>query len=113
MLDTLSDVMSVKSLSDDGLRVGGYLIAFGDAAHPDLTGEYFTPRTDLCLDLFPIRPIFYDHGLDTAIKAAPVGVIDTLRTDEIGVWCEAQLDRHHRYLGAIQRLVARGALGCF
>jgi|GEM_PF-398390 len=109
--DRMPDLFSVKALSDDGTRIGGYVIVFGSAAAPDLTGDYFTPQTDLCLDLFPVRPVFYDHGLDSAIKTAPVGVIDTLRADSVGVWCEAQLDRHHRYLAAIQQLIGKGALG--
>ena len=80
--DRMPDLFSVKALSDDGTRIGGYVIVFGSAAAPDLTGDYFTPQTDLCLDLFPVRPVFYDHGLDSAIKTAPVGVIDTLRAPD-------------------------------
>ncbi len=102
---------AVKSLSEDGSRIGGYLIVWGSPQARDLQGEWFTPETDLCLDLYPLRPIFYDHGADRTIKATMIGVIDTLKADEVGLWCEGQLDRHNRYVRAVQQLVAKGALG--
>lgn len=99
---------ALKTLGED--RVGGYLVVWGDASHPDLHGEYFTPQTDLALDWFPRRPVLYHHGLDGTVKAALVGAIDTLRADEVGLWAEAQLDLRQRYVRAVRDLVTRGML---
>ncbi len=99
---------AVKSLGS--ARVGGYLVVWGDADHRDLHGEYFTPQTDLALDWYAHRPVLYHHGLDGAVKAALVGVIDTLRRDEVGLWAEAQLDLRQHYVRAVRDLVERGLL---
>jgi len=93
-----------------GPRVGGYLIIWGSAKNLDLHGEYFTEETELGLNAYDRRPVFYQHGLDATLKADIIGHIDTLRADEIGVWAEAQLEMHKRYVDAVNDLVIRGAL---
>ncbi len=100
--------IAVKALGAD--RVGGYLVVWGGPAQTDLHGEYFTPQTDLALDWFERRPVLYHHGLDGALKAALIGVIDTLVPDATGLWAEAQLDLRRRYVRAVRDLVERGAL---
>ena len=102
---------AVKTLDAEEGRVGGYLIVWGDPATRDLQGEYFTPDTDLGLAWYPYRPVLYHHGLDEAVKAEVIGVIDTLRADAVGLWAEAQLDLRQRYVGAVRRLIDRGVLG--
>ncbi len=99
---------AVKTLGED--RIGGYLLVWGDASRRDLHGEYFTPETELGLDWYERRPVLYHHGLDGALKAALLGVIDTLRADEIGLWAEARLDLRARFVRAVRDLVRRGAL---
>lgn len=101
--------LALKWIGDD--RVGGYLVLWGSPAQKDLTGEYFTPDTELGLDWYDRRPALYHHGLDGTMKASVIGVIDTLKTDDVGVWAEAQLDMRNRYVQAVQKLVDRGALG--
>ncbi len=101
---------AIKSLDAENGRVGGYLVVWGSAEQRDLQGEYFTPQTDLCLEWYPARPVLYHHGLDGSLKAAVIGVIDTLRVDEVGVWAEAQLDLRQRYVRTVQRLVDKGVL---
>ncbi|MFW5772081.1 MAG: phage major capsid protein [Phototrophicaceae bacterium] len=101
---------AAKSLDAASGRVGGYLIVWGSPAQRDLTGEYFTPETDIALDWFPQRPMLYQHGLDGTIRAAVIGTIDTLRVDEVGVWAEGQLDLRKRYVQAVQQLVEQGVL---
>ena len=101
---------TVKMIDERAGRVGGYLIAWGEAAQPDMQGEYFTPETDVGLDWYERRPVLYHHGLDGTLKAAVIGVIDRLAPDEMGLWAEAQLDLHKRYVRAVQRLVDQGAL---
>lgn len=98
----------LKSISEN--RFGGYLVIWGSPAQKDLTGEYFTPTTDLGLDWYPTRPALYHHGLDKAIKASLIGVIDTLQKDDTGVWAEAQINKANRYWKSIQDLIAKGKL---
>jgi len=102
---------SVKMLDAAEGRVGGYLIVWGTPQQRDLQGEYFTPETELGLDWFDRRPVLYHHGLDGQLKAAVIGVMDTITVDETGVWVEAQLDLRKRYVRAVQRLIDRGILG--
>lgn len=101
---------AVKALDEGSGRVGGYLIAWGGPQARDLHGEYFTHETALALDWFERRPALYHHGLDGTIKAALVGVIDTLRCDDLGLWAEAQLDLRERYVQAVYTLVQAGKL---
>ncbi len=101
---------TVKTLDGSAGRIGGYLLVWGEADRRDLQGEYFTPQTDVGLDWYERRPVLYHHGLDGALKAAVIGLIDTLQPDETGLWAEAQLDLRKRYVRAVQRLVERGVL---
>ena len=101
---------TVKTIDAPAGRIGGYLIRWGEPQRRDLQGEYFTPQTDVGLDWYEQRPVLYHHGLDGDLKAAVIGVIDTLKPDETGLWAEAQLDLHKRYVRAVQRLVDQGVL---
>ncbi|NWF69046.1 MAG: phage major capsid protein [Chloroflexi bacterium] len=101
---------AVKMLDAKEGRVGGYLVIWGSGQQRDLQGEYFTPQSDLGLAWYEKRPVLYHHGLDGELEAAVIGVIDTLKSDDTGVWAEAQLDLRRRYVRAVQRLVEKGAL---
>lgn len=101
---------AVKTLTSVD-RIGGYLLVYGSPAARDLAGDYFTPRTELGLDWYTRRPLLYHHGQDQGVGAALIGVIDTLKSDEIGLWCEAQLAANSRYRQAIRTLIDKGALG--
>ncbi|MCY4463993.1 MAG: phage major capsid protein [Chloroflexi bacterium] len=101
---------AVKMVDAPAGRIGGYLIVWGESRQRDLQGEYFTPQTDVGMDWYEQRPVLYHHGLDGSLKAAVIGVMDTLRADDTGLWAEAQLDLHKRYVRAVQRLVERGVL---
>lgn len=116
---------AVKSIGD-GTRVGGYLAVWGDPEHRDLQREYFTPETDFRLDLFPVRPAFYDHTLDPELQDMTLGMIDTIKADSKGLWAEATLDmerlsdpdtweaeqrrRRKEYMQRIRGMVERGEL---
>ncbi len=102
--------LAVKKL-DDGGRVGGYLVVWGDATRTDLQGEYFTPQTDLGLDWYPRRPVLYHHGLDGEVGPVLIGQIEAWQADETGLWVEAQLDLRSRWGRAVMELVEAGALG--
>lgn len=109
--DPVANPYAVKSLGND--RIGGYAVLFGDSTSTDLTGDYFTKSTDFWLnEIGPNRPMLYHHALETATKSDPVvGIWDTLRVDDLGVWAEGQLKRAHRYKKAVKQLVDAGALG--
>jgi phage head maturation protease len=106
---TLSHQGTAIKATGDG-KVGGYLVVFGDAKTKDLQGEYFTAKTDFAMDWFQLRPALYHHGLDGVLKTVPIGTITSLKVDEIGIWAEAQLDMHKRYVEAVAKLVKEGAL---
>ena len=101
---------TVEMIDAPAGRIGGYMLVWGEADRRDLQGEFFTPQTDVGLDWYEQRPVLYHHGLDGALKAAVIGVIDTLRPDDTGLWAEAQLDLHKRYVRAVRRLVDLGVL---
>lgn len=100
----------LKMLDAAAGRIGGYLVVWGNVAQRDLHGEYFTPQTDLGLSWYDQRPVLYHHGLNGELKAAVIGVMDTLKPDEVGLWAEAQLDTRLRYVRAVQRLIDKGIL---
>lgn len=97
---------AIKSLGNG--RVGGYLVAFGGK---DLEGEYFTPETEFCLDWYSQRPVLYHHGFDATLKTTAIGFVDSIKTDDVGLWAEAQLDLHNQYVMAVQDLIGKGVLG--
>lgn len=100
---------ALKALGDG--RVGGYLVVFGSPQQRDLQGEYFTPQTDFALHMYDRRPALYHHGLDGTLKGMVAGYIDVLKADDIGLWAEAQLDLHNRYVQTVNQLVNKGILG--
>ncbi|MBZ0281023.1 MAG: HK97 family phage prohead protease [Anaerolineae bacterium] len=102
---------TIKMLDEPAGRVGGYLVVWGSPDRRDLQGEYFAPDTELGLDWYSQRPMLYHHGLDGTMKAEVIGVIDTLRPDDTGIWAEAQLDLRKRYVQTVQQLIHKGALG--
>jgi hypothetical protein len=98
---------AVKSAGDGALEI--LAVPFGGPlAGKDTDGEFFSERTDLCLDWFPThRPLLYDHGLDEHVDVAPVGHVDVASAykDEAGWWVKAQLDRSSRYWRHIAQLL--------
>jgi chorismate synthase len=77
---------------------------FGDPANTDLTGDYFTSDTDFDLeDGIGKSTVLYHHGQDATLKRRKLGRA-ALRTDEVGVWIEAQLKLRDDYESAIYGL---------
>src|SRR6266516_1703866 len=79
----------------------------------DTDGEFFTAKTDLCLDWFPReRPLLYEHGLIPETGVEVIGRVDcsTLKLDDDGWWVEAELARHAKYRDQIKKLIERKAL---
>lgn len=88
---------SIKSA--DGNRVAGYLVRFTNADDPDLHGEYFTKSTNFWINEHPPigKPIMLDHAFDPKFKSVPVGIIDFIKEDEIGLWIEGKLKERSDY----------------
>lgn len=103
---------SVKALGAG--RLGNYLVAWGDSERRDLYGEWFTPKTEglkAIFDYIGKVPALYQHAMDGKVKYTPVGVIDTMEIDDVGLWTETQLDLANQYAVAVQQLARKKALG--
>jgi hypothetical protein len=107
---------SVKAADDGSGALDILAIPFGGPFEggKDSDGEYFSERTDLALDWFPMRrPLLFHHGLDeTGPGVSPVGYVDvtTARKTPEGWWVRAWLDKQHRYFAEIGQLIEEEAL---
>ncbi len=103
----------VKALP--GGRLGNYLVLWGDDNQRDLYGEFFdSQRTAGLTEIFNYIgkvPALYQHAMDNHVKFTPIGVIDTMVADDIGLWTETQLDLSNAYAKEIQKLARKKALG--
>jgi len=101
--------IKVIKTTDDELVIGGWGVVFGGE---DLEGETFTKETDFWLDKLPgSRPVLFEHGFDKQAGMQVLGKTMTLETKDEGLWVEAQLDRHERYVQYVEELLESGALG--
>lgn len=110
-LDYTHDGDAVKALADG--RIGAYAVRFGSEDEPDMSPmkDYFTKATDYWLDAWDRRPMLFHHAMDEDTEDAPrIGTWTKAEIKDEGVWLEGQLDKHHRYYGAIKELVRRGVL---
>ncbi len=108
---TTKTINPVRFLDKQRTRIGGHLVVFTGPELTDSYGEFFTAKTDYGLDWYPQRPLLYQHGQDAAIGPRPVGVIDTVKSDGAGIWVEAQLAEHARYLEDMRDLIEQRVLG--
>jgi hypothetical protein len=99
--------LAVKRTGKD--TIAGLAIPFS----ADLTGEMFTPDTDLCLDWFGPsgRPLIYDHGLNEAMKADVIGRQTSYEEQDWGIWAEAELQKNKAWRKHVDRLIEEGRLG--
>lgn len=120
-------VIKALATSDGATRVGGYLVVFGHDKARDLSNEYFTKNTKFYLDWYTERPMLYHHALDKNIEGTPVGVIRSIKADEIGLyaeadiktasaedhptWDEEQISNHNKWVNKVLALIQKGVLG--
>lgn len=97
----------VKALDESG-RIGGYLVRFSGPDDPDLAGDFFTADTDFGAQ--KSTPVLYQHAQDSHLKSAILGSGE-LKTDDVGVWVEAQLTLRDEYEQAIFEMAKAGKLG--
>lgn len=98
----------VKALGNG--RVAGYLVLFGDENTTDITAmkDFFQADTDF--GKAKESAILYHHGLDQKLGDRSLGD-GQLKTDDIGVWIEGQLDLRDEYEKAVYALAEKGKLG--
>lgn len=119
---------AVKFIDSSKERIEGYLVRFTSAEEPDLWDEYFERDTDLGFGRYQTMPLLYQHGLDSVLKTSLVGIIDTMRVDDVGLhveailadalktqapglWSEAQVEMYEDYIAEIKWLIEQGYLG--
>ena len=96
----------VKALGNG--KVGGYLVRFSTEDDPDLEEEFFNSDTDY--GDAQRSATYYNHGLDVKLGKRNLGN-GALKTDDVGVWIEAQLELRDEYEKAVYDLVKRKKLG--
>ena len=98
----------VKALGDG--KVGGYLLRYSTPKDPDLTGDFFSKGTDVGIVDGANLPVYYQHGMDGALKNKRIGR-GVVKFDDIGIWLESQLEMRDEYERAIYELAKAGKLG--
>lgn len=98
----------IKALGNG--KVGGYLVRFTDAAHPDLENDFFTKDTDFDTSDGDSITIYYNHGFDPVLKTRKLGK-GIIAIQDIGIWVEAQLAMRDDYEKAIYAMAEKGKLG--
>lgn len=104
--DEIDERLYVKSVGEN--RIGAYAVIWGDESRTDLTGEFFTPETEELTSIFDavgVLPYMYNHTLDDVIKSAVIGVVDTFRKDDVGLWYEVELRKATKYDEMIKKLL--------
>jgi len=81
--------------SDDGRRVSGYLVRFGDPNTADVQGDYFTPSTYFGRAVKAGADVVWHHGigrddLAAVFKNATIGDADLSLKDD-GLWADATI----------------------
>lgn len=99
---------TIKALGNG--KIGGYLVHFTDADHPDLTGDFFTKDTEFDIEPGEKTSIYYNHGMDAKLKTRKLGN-GKMSIDDTGVWIEAQLQLRDEYEQAIYQMVESGKMG--
>lgn len=107
MEDTLVNFgAEVKALGDG--KIGGHLIRFTTENDPDLTIDYFDAQT--YINVPDNLPVLYHHGMDETIGKRVIGSAKA-KTDEVGLWIEAQLNMRDEYERSVYALAEAGKLG--
>lgn len=104
---------SIKAVEiDTNAFVEGYLVYFTDEHETDLYNEFFDAKTDFVNS--PVKlvhgSVMYQHALDKTIGPRDIGEFTEVKTDDIGIWVQAQLDMHDEYQREIFKLAKKGVL---
>lgn len=131
-LGNFDNALKAISETPDELRVGNYLVLWGDENHRDLEGlgskrvnddgsrgEFFTPQTvfDSTYTKSSSVLVDWEHGLDPDEMGIDedelLGYVDlkTIHKDEKGLFGERVLNRRHKYLQYLEELIKAGLIG--
>jgi len=104
--------VTIKSMDDNRVVIGGYGILYSNTKDRDLENDYFAKDTDFWLDRMPgAKPVLYEHGQHDVIKKMSLGNTIEFKSDSVGLYVEAELDRHNQYIDTVLELVNKGVLG--
>lgn len=102
---------AIKAIGDDG-TIGGYLVRFTDENRVDSEEDFFNAKTDYDMKNGDRVTVYYAHGLDPKMKNKRLGAEKgTMRTDEVGIWVQTQLDLRDKWEAAIHKMVKANKLG--
>lgn len=100
----------VKAEGDGKFRAP--LVSFGTEKHPDLSGEFFTVKTDYWREFPSDAPLLYHHGLDAKLGLMKIGKGPVrLSRDDAAVWMQGQLNMADEYQKRIYSLIEAGKMG--
>jgi HK97 family phage major capsid protein len=109
------DEVKATQLDNGSVKLGGYLVRFGDAENPDLTGDYFTKSTDF--GDAQTSDTWFNHRMPVRLKKHKVQVKytehlgkATLKTDDVGVFAEVVIEARNEYEKTIAELGLAGKL---
>ena len=107
------DAVKAVKQEDETVKLGGYLVRFGDPSNPDLTGDYFTKNTDFgnaetSLSWFNHRyPVKSSKGVTQYKDELPEA---KLTKDDNGIFAEIVLSARNEYEKDIAALGLAGNL---
>jgi HK97 family phage major capsid protein len=109
------DAIKAETLDGGGVKLGGYLVRFGDPSQPDLTGDYFTKSTDF--GEAAESNTWFNHRLPVRLKKHNVQVKyteplpkATLKRDDVGIFAEVVIEARNEYEKTIAELGMAGKL---
>ena len=101
--------------TEQGVKLGGYLVRFGDADAPDLTGDYFTKSTDF--GKATESDTWFNHRMPVKLKRVNKQVVykdplpkASLSVDDVGVFAEVVIEARNEYEKTIAELGLAGKL---
>jgi HK97 family phage major capsid protein len=111
------DAIKAARLDTGEIKLGGYLVRFGDPENTDLTGDYFTKNTDF--GDAKESTVWFNHRLPIQLKrhnnievkyTEPLSGKATLSMDDVGVFAEVVLEARNEYEKTIAELGLAGKL---
>lgn len=112
--------MDIVTFAADAVKIDsrgvvrGYLVRYGNPDNVDLEGDFFTKTTDFGFPAgsdtrVPLN-VYYHHGMDPKIGRKAIGT-GYLKSDDTGLWYEAQLDMADEYAAMVAKLCKEGKMG--
>jgi HK97 family phage major capsid protein len=110
------DTIKAVEMETGGIKLGGYLVRFGDAETTDLEGDYFTKNT--YFGDVKESTVYFNHRLPVAIRKHNIQVKYTeplsnkaeLTIDDVGVFAEIVIEARNEYEKTIAELGLAGKL---